>query len=145
MVSWWRYTMSIGYLVVQFRLLTCSITSVTFVFFLTQIFGFLSRHVVFNILSWFVRLLACSLLDRPHQHIYVQLIQHQRYVARPSVTWRPSTSPNIHKNVHWCIRCVFNTFLLSFARANLVCKLTTLQVDNIETHVTGFWRRGQPI
>ena len=35
---------------VHFRLLTCSITSVTFVFSLTQVFVFLSRYVMFHIL-----------------------------------------------------------------------------------------------
>ena len=35
---------------VHFRVLTCSITSVTLVFSLTQIFVFLSRYVMFNIL-----------------------------------------------------------------------------------------------
>ena len=50
---------------VHFRLLTCSVTSVTCVFFLTQMFVFLFRYVMFNILlsSLFVRLLACSLFD----------------------------------------------------------------------------------
>ena len=35
---------------VHFRILTCSITSVTFVFSLTQMFALLSRYVIFNIL-----------------------------------------------------------------------------------------------
>ena len=45
---------------VHIRLLTCSITSVTFVVSLVQVF-FVSRYVMFNILhSICVRLLACS-------------------------------------------------------------------------------------
>ena len=44
---------------VHFRLLTCSITSVTFVFSLTQMFAFLSPYVIFNIpLSIFVCVVA---------------------------------------------------------------------------------------
>ena len=35
---------------VNFRFLTCSITSVTLVFFLIQMFVFLSRYAMFNIL-----------------------------------------------------------------------------------------------
>ena len=35
---------------VHFRLLTCSLTSMTLVFYLTQMFVFISRYVMFNIL-----------------------------------------------------------------------------------------------
>ena len=58
-VSRWWYAVSIGHLIscwrslpmqVHFRLLTCSITSVTLVFSLTQLFVFLFRYVMFNIL-----------------------------------------------------------------------------------------------
>ena len=46
---------------VHFRLLNCSITSVTFVFSLTQMFTFPSQYVMFNILlSIFVCAAACS-------------------------------------------------------------------------------------
>ena len=41
---------------VHFLLQTCSITSVTFVLFLTQMFVFLSRYVMFNI---FLSILVC--------------------------------------------------------------------------------------
>ena len=48
---------------VHFRLLTCSITSVTFVFSLTPMFVFLSRYVMFNILlSMFVWVAAIELV-----------------------------------------------------------------------------------
>ena len=52
----------------HFRLLTCLITSVTFVCSLTHMFFFLSRYVMFTpfhpflLFPLFVRLLACSLL-----------------------------------------------------------------------------------
>ena len=46
---------------VHFCLLTCSITSVTFVFSLTQMFVFLSRYVMFNILLSIVVCAAASL------------------------------------------------------------------------------------
>ena len=47
---------------VHFRLRTCSITSVTCVFSVTQMFVFLSRYVVFNCPSLFMRLLDLFVL-----------------------------------------------------------------------------------
>ena len=46
---------------VHFRLLTCSITSVTLVFSLTQMFVFLSRYVMFNLLRSIFVCVAASL------------------------------------------------------------------------------------
>ena len=46
---------------VHFRLLACSITSVTFVFFLSHMFAFLSGYVMFNILFSIFRCAAASL------------------------------------------------------------------------------------
>ena len=48
---------------VHFRLLTCSITSVIFVFSLTQMFVFLSRYVMFNILLSIFVCTAASLFS----------------------------------------------------------------------------------
>ena len=47
---------------VHFRLLTCSITSVTLVFSLTEMFIFLSRYVMFNILISIFVCAAASLV-----------------------------------------------------------------------------------
>ena len=46
---------------VHFRLLTCSITSVTLVFSLTQVFVFLSQYVMFNILLSILVCVAANL------------------------------------------------------------------------------------
>ena len=46
---------------VRFPLLICSVTSVTFVFYLIQIFVYLSRYVMFNILLFIFVCAAATL------------------------------------------------------------------------------------